>query len=64
MNAGIDIVTLLKIDVLEEVAAHNSHRNRVPKHLDAGNVRNPAFNRHQPLAEIFINTRNDVTLSR
>jgi hypothetical protein len=49
LYTGVKVVTLLKIDVLKQVATDSSRWNRIPKHLDAGNVWNCPFYRHQPL---------------
>ena len=57
LNARVDVVTLLEVDVLEEIAANCARGNRVPKHLNTGNVRNCAFNRHQPFAQVFIDAQ-------
>ena len=51
LEAGLNVVTLLKIDVLKKIAPDRSCRNRVPKHFDSGKVRNRTFNRHQALAQ-------------
>src|SRR5439155_6543601 len=56
LNACIDVVTLLKVYVFKEVAADRSGGNRIAVHLDSLHMRNHPFHRHQPLAQIFIDT--------
>ena len=48
--------------VLKQVATDRSGGNRIAVHLDSLHMRNNALNRHQALAQIFINARNDVAL--
>lgn len=57
-DARIDVVTLVEVDVLEEVAADGSGGDGVAEHLDAGKMRNCAVDGHQSLAEVFIDTGN------
>jgi hypothetical protein len=59
-NPRVDVVTLLKIDVLKKVADHSSGGNRIPEHLE--DVRNRTFHRHQPLAQEFIDAQNRVAV--
>ena len=54
LNARIDVVALLEVDVLKEVAANSSRGNRIAVHLDAGNLRDRALNRRQPLTQVFV----------
>src|SRR5713101_3343109 len=54
-DARVDVVTLLKVDVLKEIAAHRPGRNGVAIHLDAGELRNGTLNWHQSLAEVLVN---------
>src|SRR5216684_4826671 len=54
-DTGVDVVTLLKVDVLKEIAAHRPGRNGVAIHLDAGELRNGTLNWHQSLAEVLVN---------
>src|SRR5258708_30556193 len=56
LNACIDVVTLLEVYVFKEVPADRSGGNRVAVHLDSLHMRNRSFHRHQPLAQIFIDT--------
>src|ERR1039458_9320108 len=51
-----DVVSLLKVDVLKEIAAHRPGRNGVAVHIDAGNLGDRTLNRHQSLAEVLVNT--------
>ena len=53
-NAAVDVVALLKVDVLEEVAANRARGNGVAIHIDARQLRDRAFDRHQALAKIFV----------
>src|SRR5262249_17388079 len=60
LNARIDVVTLLKVDVLEEIAANGSRGNGIAVHLNSLDVRNRSFDRHQALAEIFVDAWRGV----
>jgi len=53
-DAAVDVVALLKVDVLEEVATNRPRGNGVAIHLDARQLRDRAFDRHQALAKIFV----------
>ena len=53
-DAAVDVVALLKVDVLEEVAANRPRGNGVAIHLDARQLRDRAFDRYQALAKIFV----------
>jgi len=57
----IDVVTLLEVYVFKEVAADRSGGNRVAVHLDSLHMGNRSFHRHQPLAQIFIDTWSVVS---
>ena len=52
-DAAVDVVALLKVDVLEEVAANRARGNGVAIHIDARQLRDRAFDRHQSLAKRF-----------
>ena len=54
-NAGVNVVTLLKVDVLKEIAAHGTGRNRVAIHIDPVQMRDRSLHWHQSLAEILVN---------
>src|SRR5713101_8544401 len=54
-DARVDVVTLLKVDVLKEIAAHRPGRNGVAIHIDAGELGNGTLNWHQSLAEVLVN---------
>ena len=54
-NSRINVVALLKIDVLKEIATHRPSRNRVAVHVDPGQLRNCTLYRHQPLAQVLVN---------
>src|SRR5258708_35674889 len=56
LNARIDVVTLLEVYVFKEVAADRSGGNRVAVHFDSLHMGNRSFHRHQPLAQVFIDT--------
>jgi len=53
-DAAVDVVALLKADVFEEVAANRRRGNGVAIHIDARQLRDRAFDRHQSLAKIFV----------
>ena len=63
MDAGVDVVTLLEIDVLEKIAADRSHRDRIAEHLDAGKVRDYPFCRHQAIAQVFVDAWSSVEVA-
>ena len=48
---AVDVVALLKVNVLEEVAANRPRGNGVAIHIDARQLRVRAFDRHQSLAK-------------
>src|SRR5260370_20195957 len=54
-DARVDVVTLLKVDVFKEIAAHRAGRNGVAIHIDAGELGDGALNWHQSLAEVLVN---------
>ena len=54
MDASIDVIALLEIDVLEKISADGSRGNGIPIHLDASQMWNSPFDRHEPFAQIFI----------
>ena len=54
-DARVDVVTLLKVDVLKEIAAHRPGGNGVAIHIDAVESGNGTLNWHQSLAEVLIN---------
>jgi hypothetical protein len=54
-DARVDVVTLLKIDVLKEIAAHRPGWNGVAIHIDTGELGNGTLNWHQSLAEVLVN---------
>jgi len=56
LNARINVVTLLKINILKQVAANGPGRNGIAIHLDARYMRNRAFDRHQAFTQIFVDT--------
>ena len=62
LDAGVDVVALLEVDVLEEVAADGAGGDGAAEHLDAGDVRDRAFDGHQPLAQILIDGGNTLWL--
>ena len=53
-DARVDIVTLLEVDVFEQVAADSTGGDGSAKHLDAGNVRNGTFYGHESLAQVLV----------
>ena len=58
LNASIDVVTLIEVDVLEEVAADGSGGDGVAEHFDSGEVRNRSIDWHQSLPKVFIDRRD------
>src|SRR5690242_6978816 len=54
-DSSVDVIALLKIDVLKEIAAYTSCGNRITIHVGPGQMRNRALNRHQSLAQVFVN---------
>src|SRR5580692_1126049 len=60
LNARIDVVALLKVYVLKQIAADRSRGNRTAVHLDTLHMRNRTLNGHKSLAQVFINTRRHV----
>jgi hypothetical protein len=63
MRARVDVAALLEIDVLIQVAADCSRGKGPSAHLDSRPVRNRTFDRHQPVAQILIDTRSGVTVA-
>src|SRR4051794_25302716 len=55
-NAGVDVIALLKINVLKEIAAYASSRNRIPIHVGPGKLRDRPLYRHQSLAQVLVDT--------
>src|SRR5208283_35176 len=53
----VDVVALLEVQVLEEIAAHTSRWNGIAIHVRSGEIGDRSFYRHQPLAEVLVNTR-------
>lgn len=58
----IEIVPLLKIDVLEQIAARSGRRERVAVHVDSVQLRDDSFNRHQPLTQVLANPGLDCRI--
>ena len=56
-DASINIVALLKVDVLKKIATDCSSRNGVAIHIDAGELRDCTFNRHESLAQILVDSK-------
>src|ERR1700730_8851443 len=54
-DARVDVVTLLKVNVLKEIAANRPGRNGVAIHIDASELGNGTLNWHQSLAEVLVN---------
>jgi len=54
-DSGIDVIALLKVDVLEEIAAHASCGNGITVYVGPGQMWDRALYRHQSLAEILVN---------
>ena len=55
-DARVNVVTLLKIDVLKEIAAHTSSGDGVAVHVYPGQLGNRTLHGHQSLAEVLVNT--------
>src|SRR5580704_19615431 len=60
LNARINVVALLKVYVLKQIAADSSRGNGTTVHLDALHMRNRTLHGHKALAEVFINSRRRV----
>src|SRR5258708_3288691 len=54
-DASVNVVTLLKIDVLKKIAAYCAGRNGVAIHVDPVQVRDRTLHWHQSLAEVIVN---------
>ena len=54
-DTGVNVIALLKVDVLEEIAAHASCGNGITVYVGSGKMRDRALYRHQSLAEILVN---------
>src|SRR5438876_3993732 len=63
-DTRVDVIALLKVDVLEEIAAHASRGNGIPVHVGSGQMWDRALYRHQPFAEILIDTRFHLNCHR
>src|SRR5260370_24910371 len=61
---SIDVIALLKIDVLEEITTDTSGGNGIPIHIRPGQVRDRALDPHQSLAEALANTGVYLTCHR
>src|SRR5450759_3427960 len=53
-DARVNVVTLLKIDVLKEIAAHTSSGDGVTVHVYPGQLGNRTLHGHQSLAEVLV----------
>ena len=56
--ARIDVVALLEVDVLEEIATHLSRGKGIAVHFDSSQARDRALYRHQSLAEVLVDCRS------
>src|SRR5260370_41184734 len=54
-DASVNVVTLLKVDVLKKIAPHASGGNGIAKHLEAGQLGNHTPHGHQFLAKVLVN---------
>src|ERR1700694_5430391 len=54
-DARLNVVTLLKIDVLKEIAADTSSGDGVAVHVYPSQLGNLTFHGHQSLAEVLVN---------
>jgi len=54
-DTGIDVIALLKVDVLEEIAPHASCGNGIAVYVGPGQMGDGALYGHQSLAEILVN---------
>jgi hypothetical protein len=50
LNACVDVVALIEVDVLKEVATNGFSGDRVTVHLDSWEMGYRSFHRHQTLA--------------
>src|ERR1035437_5305309 len=53
-DARVNVVTLLKIDVLKEIAAHTSSGDGVAVHVYPGQLGNRTLHGHQSLAAVLV----------
>src|ERR1700734_4211109 len=53
-DAAVDVVALLKVGVLEEVAANRPRGNGVAIHINASQLRDLALDRNQEFAKILV----------
>jgi hypothetical protein len=54
-DASVNVVTLLKVDVLKKIAPYASGRNGIAIHIDAGQLGNHTLHRHQSFAKVLAN---------
>src|SRR5580658_10338812 len=60
LNARINVVALLKVYVLKQIAADRSGGDGTTVHLDALHMRDRALHGHKALTKVFINRRRRV----
>src|SRR4051794_21325510 len=53
-DSTIDVVALLEVYVLEQIAANASGGNGISVHVDSGEMRNCSFDGHQAAAKIIV----------
>jgi len=56
-DSRVNVISLLKINVFEEIPSYSGSRNGVTEHIYPGQVGNCTFHRHQSFSEIFANPR-------
>ena len=54
-DPATNAVSLLKVDVLEQIPTHAARGNGVPVHIGSAQLRDRALNWHQPLAKVLVN---------
>src|SRR5262249_10607461 len=60
LNAGIKIVSLSKIYVLEKISADGFCGNGIAVHLNAREIRDRTFDGHQPFTQVFVDCGRHV----
>src|SRR5215470_458023 len=63
-DSCVDVIALLEIDVLEQIAADASRGNGIPIHIDSVQMRDRPLHRHQPLAEVLVNSGLNLSCHR
>ena len=59
LNASIDVIALLKVDLLKEIPVGIRGWNRVPEHLDSWQMWDCALHWFQSFTKIIVESRRD-----